>query len=68
MKSINSLLVQRGKDMGINVEADVIKQLDSSPPAEQPRQHGGSAKAVEGQGLSWDEYKPAFATTCSHRK
>jgi peptidyl-prolyl cis-trans isomerase SurA len=52
-----SLLVQRAKDMGISVEADVIKQLD------QVRQQNGLAsmedlqKAVEGQGLSWDEYK-----------
>jgi peptidyl-prolyl cis-trans isomerase SurA len=51
------LLVQRGKDMGISVEADVIKQLD------QVRQQNNLAsmedlqKAVEGQGLSWDEYK-----------
>jgi peptidyl-prolyl cis-trans isomerase SurA len=55
-----SLLVQRAKDMGISVEADVIKQLD------QVRQQNGLAsmeelqKAVESQGLSWDEYKTSI--------
>jgi len=51
------LLVQRGKDEGVSVETDVIKRLDDV------RKQNGLAslddleKAVESQGLSWDEYK-----------
>jgi peptidyl-prolyl cis-trans isomerase SurA len=54
------LLVQRAKDMGLSVEAEVIKQLD------QVRQQNNLAtmedlqKAVEAQGLSWDEYKSSI--------
>ena len=51
------LLVQRGKDMGISVEADVIKQLDSVRQQNNLASMEELQKAVEGQGLSWDEYK-----------
>lgn len=52
-----SLLVQRAKDSGISVETEVIKRLD------QVRQQNNLAsmedleKAVEGQGISWEDYK-----------
>jgi len=52
-----SLMVQRAKDMGINVEADLAKRLD------EVRQQNGLAtidelqKGVEASGLSWEEYK-----------
>jgi peptidyl-prolyl cis-trans isomerase SurA len=52
-----SLMVQRAKDMGINVEADVNKRLD------EVRQQNGLAtlddlqKGVEASGLSWEAYK-----------
>jgi peptidyl-prolyl cis-trans isomerase SurA len=51
------LLIERGKDMGVSVDADVIKRLD------QVRKENGLAtmddleKAVEGQGLVWEDYK-----------
>ena len=52
-----SLIVQRAKDMGISVEADVNKRLD------EVRQQNGLAtlddlqKGVEASGLSWEDYK-----------
>ena len=52
-----SLMVQRAKDMNINVEADLAKRLD------EVRQQNGLAtldelkKGVEASGLSWEDYK-----------
>lgn len=52
-----SLLTQRAKDDGITVETDVVKRLDEI------RQQNGFAtmeeleKAVEQQGVSWEDYK-----------
>jgi peptidyl-prolyl cis-trans isomerase SurA len=52
-----SLIVQRAKDMNVNVEADVNKRLD------EVRQQNGLAtidelkKGVEASGLSWEDYK-----------
>ena len=52
-----SLMVQRAKDMGISVEADLAKRLD------EVRQQNGLAtlddlkKGVEASGLSWEDYK-----------
>ena len=52
-----SLMVQRAKDMGVNVESDLTKRLD------QVRQQNGLAtledlqKGVEASGLSWEDYK-----------
>jgi peptidyl-prolyl cis-trans isomerase SurA len=52
-----SLMVQRAKDMNINVEADLTKRLD------EVRKQNGLAtldelqKGVEASGLSWEEYK-----------
>ena len=52
-----SLMVQRAKDMNINVEADLTKRLD------EVRQQNGLAtidelqKGVEASGLSWEDYK-----------
>ena len=52
-----SLMVQRAKDMGINVEPAVAKRLD------EVRQQNGLAtlddlkKGVEASGLSWEDYK-----------
>jgi peptidyl-prolyl cis-trans isomerase SurA len=52
-----SLLVQRAKDMGISVETDLIKRMD-----EVRKQNGLNSleeleKAVEGSGISWEDYK-----------
>src|SRR6202167_506712 len=52
-----SLIVQRAKDMGISVEADLAKRLD------EVRKQNGLAtlddlqKGVEASGLSWEDYK-----------
>jgi len=52
-----SLMVQRAKDMAINVEPDLAKRLD------EVRQQNGLAtldelqKGVEASGLSWEDYK-----------
>jgi peptidyl-prolyl cis-trans isomerase SurA len=52
-----SLMVQRAKDMGINVESDLAKRL------EEVRQENGLAtlddlkKGVEASGLTWEGYK-----------
>jgi peptidyl-prolyl cis-trans isomerase SurA len=52
-----SLIVQRAKEMGINVESDLTKRLD------EVRQQNGLAtlddlkKGVEASGLSWEDYK-----------
>jgi peptidyl-prolyl cis-trans isomerase SurA len=52
-----SLMVERAKDMGINVEPDLTKRLD------EVRKQNGLAtiddlqKGVEASGLSWEDYK-----------
>jgi peptidyl-prolyl cis-trans isomerase SurA len=52
-----SLMVQRAKDMSINVESDLTKRLD------EVRHQNGLAtlddlqKGVEASGLSWEDYK-----------
>jgi peptidyl-prolyl cis-trans isomerase SurA len=52
-----ALLVERAKDMSINVDTDLVKKLDDV------RKQNGFAtmedlqKAVESTGLSWDDYK-----------
>ncbi len=54
------LLVQRGKDEGISVEADVIKQLDEVRKQNNLASLDDLEKAVESEGLSWDDYKAQF--------
>jgi peptidyl-prolyl cis-trans isomerase SurA len=51
------LLVQRAKDMGISVEADVVKQLDDVRKKNNLTSMEDLEKAVETEGLSWEEYK-----------
>jgi len=52
-----SLMVQRAKDMGVNVESDLSKRLD------EVRQQNGLAtledlqQGVQASGLSWEDYK-----------
>ncbi len=55
------LLSQRGKDEGISVEAEVIKQLDQVRKQNNLASLDDLEKAVEGEGLSWDEYKSHFS-------
>jgi peptidyl-prolyl cis-trans isomerase SurA len=53
----SALLVERAKDMSINVDNDLVKQLDDV------RQKNGLAtmddlrKAVEGSGIAWEDYQ-----------
>jgi peptidyl-prolyl cis-trans isomerase SurA len=54
------LLIQRGKDEGISVEADVIKQLDEVRKQNNLPSLDDLEKAVESEGLSWDDYKSQF--------
>jgi len=52
-----SLLVQRGKDLGISVETDVIKQLDQIRQGNKLPDLEALEKAVSGQGLNWEDFK-----------
>src|SRR5271155_1245842 len=51
------LLVQRGKDEGISVETDLIKRLDDVRKDNKLTSLEDLEKAVEGEGLSWEDYK-----------
>jgi peptidyl-prolyl cis-trans isomerase SurA len=52
-----SLLVQRGKDMGVSVEADLIKQLDQIRTSNNLDSMEALEKAVAGQGTNWEDFK-----------
>jgi len=52
-----ALLVQRGKDMGISVETEVIKQLDQIRIANKLPDMEALEKAVTSQGLNWEDFK-----------
>jgi peptidyl-prolyl cis-trans isomerase SurA len=52
-----SLLVQRGKDMGISVETDVVKQLDQIRQQNKLGSMDELEKAVSSQGLNWEDFK-----------
>src|SRR5271168_19680 len=52
-----SLLVQRGKDMGISVETDVIKKLDQIRIQNKLDSMEELEKAVSSQGLNWEDFK-----------
>jgi peptidyl-prolyl cis-trans isomerase SurA len=52
-----SLLSQRGKDMGINVEPDVIKQLDQIRISNKLQDMDALERAVTSQGINWDDFK-----------
>ena len=54
------LLIQRAKDEGVNVESDVIKQLDEVRKQNNLASLDDLEKAVESEGLSWDDYKSQF--------
>jgi len=51
------LLVERAKDMDINVETDLIKRLDEVRKQNNLATMEDLEKAVEGQGLVWEDYK-----------
>ena len=52
-----SLLVQRGKDMGVSVEADVIKKLDAIRIENKLSSMEDLEKAVSSQGMNWEDFK-----------
>jgi peptidyl-prolyl cis-trans isomerase SurA len=52
-----SLLAQRGKDMGLSVEADVVKQLDEIRIKNNLPDMEALEKAVTKEGLNWDDFK-----------
>ena len=52
-----SLLVQRGKDMGVNVEPDVIKKLDQIRQQNKIDSMEDLEKAVSSQGQNWEDFK-----------
>ncbi len=52
-----SLLVQRGKDMGINVEPEVIKKLDQIRTQNKIDSMEELEKAVSAQGSNWEDFK-----------
>jgi peptidyl-prolyl cis-trans isomerase SurA len=52
-----SLLAQRGKDMGISVETDVVKQLDQIRISNKLGSMDDLEKAVTSQGLNWEDFK-----------
>jgi peptidyl-prolyl cis-trans isomerase SurA len=55
-----SLLEQRAKDLGISVENDVIKRLDQVRQQNNFPTMEALQAAVEGQGMSWEDYKGNF--------
>jgi peptidyl-prolyl cis-trans isomerase SurA len=52
-----SLLAQRGKDMGVNVEPEVIKKLDQIRIQNKLASMEELEKAVSGQALNWEDFK-----------
>jgi len=52
-----SLLVQRGKDMGLNVEPEVIKKLDLLRQQNKIDSMEDLEKAVTAQGSNWEDFK-----------
>jgi peptidyl-prolyl cis-trans isomerase SurA len=52
-----SLLVQRGKDMGISVESEVIKRLDQIRIQNNLSSMEDLEKAVSSQGINWEDFK-----------
>ncbi|MGB8591275.1 MAG: peptidylprolyl isomerase [Candidatus Acidiferrales bacterium] len=55
-----SLLEQRAKDLGISVEADMVKKLDQIRQQNNMASMEALQSAVEAQGLSWEEYKASL--------
>src|ERR1700676_5606934 len=52
-----SLLAQRGKDMGVNVETEVIKKLDQIRVQNKLASMEELESAVSSQGLNWEDVK-----------
>jgi len=63
-----SLLVQRGKDMGLSVEADLIKRLDSIRIDNKLPSMEALEKAVSDQGLNYEDFKNNIRNTLLTQK
>jgi peptidyl-prolyl cis-trans isomerase SurA len=55
-----SLLAQRGKDMDINVDPDVVKQLDQIRQKNNLKDLDDLEKAVTAQGINWDDFRTSI--------
>jgi len=51
------LLIERAKDMGIDVETDLVKRLDQVRKQDNFATMAEFQKAVEQSGLAWEDYK-----------
>jgi peptidyl-prolyl cis-trans isomerase SurA len=58
-----SLLVQRGKDMGVSVEPELIKRLDQIRIDNKLASMEELEKAVSGQGMNWEDFKNNIRNT-----
>jgi peptidyl-prolyl cis-trans isomerase SurA len=58
-----ALLVERAKDMGVSVETDVIKRLDEVRKQNNLGSMEELEKAVESQGLGWEDFKLQIRNT-----
>jgi peptidyl-prolyl cis-trans isomerase SurA len=58
-----SLLVQRGKDMGVSVEPELIKRLDAIRTENKLPSMEELEKAVSSQGLNWEDFKNNIRST-----
>ncbi|MGA9885706.1 MAG: peptidylprolyl isomerase [Candidatus Acidiferrales bacterium] len=62
------LLIERGKDMGIDVETDLVKRLDEVRKQDNFATMDAFQKAVEQSGLSWEDYKSQMRNELLTRK
>jgi peptidyl-prolyl cis-trans isomerase SurA len=51
------LLIERGKDMGLSVETDLVKRLDEVRKQNNLANLDDLEKAVESSGVAWEDYK-----------
>lgn len=63
-----SLLVQRAKDLSINVDTDVLKQLDMIRQQNKLPSMDALQKAVESQGMSWEDYTQQLKNSLLQQK
>lgn len=62
------LLIQRGKDMGIDVETDLVKRLDDVRKQDGFANMEDFQKAVEQSGLTWEDYREQMGNELLTRK
>jgi peptidyl-prolyl cis-trans isomerase SurA len=58
-----SLLIQRGKDMGVSVEAELIKRIDAIRIENKLDSMEALEKAVSGQGINYEDFKNNIRNT-----